>query len=341
MSVTSPSHDAAVTLPMLASNGAVPCPPTIVPARARRLTPDAFFHLTMLGLALVFLLGSVIGLYLTQTIVPPGQVLARLPLLVVLLAGMAFYRWRRIPRAVNLIAMTTWAYVFGNLYIVPMFIAARRQTPMSDALLARLDAALGVEVPAVLQGMAAYPALGPVLDFCYNLLLILVTLAIMIPPICNKMQAAKEYAVGGVLAALICLPLFAMFQAVGPWVIYGYAPAPDQEHYMRTFAALKAEEWYTLDLAYREGLICFPSFHTILAVLAAAALWRIRYVRWPAALLAALIVVSTVTTGWHYVVDVVAGLLVAVVVRALAMAYSRLEARWTRPVGEPSGKVPS
>jgi membrane-associated phospholipid phosphatase len=32
----------------------------------------------------------------------------------------------------------------------------------------------------------------------------------------------------------------------------------------------------------------------------------------PAALLAALIVLSTLTTGWHYLIDIVAGVLVAV-----------------------------
>jgi membrane-associated phospholipid phosphatase len=231
--------------------------------------------------------------------------------------------------------MTTWAFVFGYLHIVPMFIAARLPAPLSDALLARLDAAMGVEVPSVLRVMEAYPGVGRFLHFCYDTLLFLVTLAIMVPPMCGKMRAAKEFALGGVLAALICLPLFAAFQAEGPWVYHGYTPATDQDNYMRVFAAVKSREWYVLDLSYSDGLICFPSFHTILAVLAAAALWTISYVRWPAALLAALIVISTVTTGTHYVTDVVAGLLVVVVVRALTTGYSRLEARLTRLASAP------
>src|SRR5262249_55436 len=61
-----------------------------------------------------------------------------------------------------------------------------------------------------------------------------------------------------------------------------------------------------------------------LAVLAAAALWPVRYLRWPAAVLAALIVVSTVTTGWHYVSDVLGGLALAALSLAVARGYLRL-----------------
>jgi membrane-associated phospholipid phosphatase len=40
--------------------------------------------------------------------------------------------------------------------------------------------------------------------------------------------------------------------------------------------------------------------------------WRHkRLLRWPAFLIAALIIVSTMTTGWHYGVDVIAGVAIA------------------------------
>lgn len=334
MNVGNQGGSSVMTVPPVNEKGATPLLHTLASDRSRLLTPDAFFHWTMLGLALVFLFGSVLGLYLTRTTVPFVQIVSRLPLLVALLAGAAFYRWRRLPKAVNLIMMTTWAFVFGLLHIVPMFIAARRQVPLCDDLLARLDAALGVEVPAVLQALEGYANVRHALEFSYNTLLILVTLAVMIPPMCDQMRAAKEFAIGGVLAALICLPLFGAFQAAGPWVFHGYTPATDQANYMREFAAIKSQEWYVIDLSYSDGLICFPSFHTILAVLAAAALWPIRYVRWPAAVLATLIVISTVTTGTHYTIDTVAGLLVAGLVRLLARGYTRLEARLTRPTPE-------
>jgi membrane-associated phospholipid phosphatase len=72
------------------------------------------------------------------------------------------------------------------------------------------------------------------------------------------------------------------------------------------------------------GVVCFPSFHAIWAVLCGYAFSGFRRsVRIPVYVLAALMLLSTVTTGWHYVIDVLAGLMVAgvslVIARRLAI----------------------
>jgi membrane-associated phospholipid phosphatase len=286
-----------------------------------------FFYLTMAAIGAVFLGGSGLGLYLTQTTVPLGQIGVRLVLLVSLVALARFYHWRQLGRAVNLIMMAFWGITFGYLHIVPMFVAARVRVPLSDALLARMDALLGLEVPRVLQFTHDHPELARFLAATYDTLIFIVILAIMLPPLCGKMRVAKEYAISTLVAATVALPLFAIFQAVGPWTYYDYVPQINQDGYMKAFSAIKTEEWYTLDLGYHDGLICFPSFHAVLAVLAAAALWRIPYARWPALILSVLIVISTVTTGTHYVIDVVAGLGVAGISLAAAKLYTKLEGK--------------
>src|SRR5215469_5495259 len=60
------------------------------------------------------------------------------------------------------------------------------------------------------------------------------------------------------------------------------------------------------------GIVCLPSFHVFWAVISAHALQPFRLLRYPAILLACLIAISTMTTGWHYGVDVIAGLLLVV-----------------------------
>jgi hypothetical protein len=332
MSVKSASVDVLAERPRPIPEGAASPRRSTGTALAQRLTPGGFFHLTMLGLALLFCLISAVGLPLTRLSFRPQQLVPTLFLLTVLLAAARLCALRRSPKVVAALTLLAWAYAFGHLCTVPTFIAVRTQAPLIDEQLARLDAALGVEVPAVLEFVEANPRLRQGLDFCYRALIGLMMLALVVPPLCGKVHAAKQYSVGTLLAILICLPIVAMFPGRGPWVVYGYAPSTSQELFMRTFADLRTQEWYVIDLNYSAGLICFPSFHTVLPVLAGAALWRVPYVRWPAAVLAALIVISTVTTGWHYLIDVVAGLLLAALAQALAVGYSRLEARMARPV---------
>jgi membrane-associated phospholipid phosphatase len=280
----------------------------------------------MAAISLAVVAVSIWGLYATQITVSLGQLLPRLALLVVLLAGVAFYRWRREEKLLNVILMTFWAVLITNLHMFPMFIAARQKAPLCDDLLARLDAACGIEVPDVLRIMEDHPTVGRLLEVAYGTLTLLMTLAVMVPPLCGRMDRAKEFALGVMVSALICMPLFAVVQAVGPWAHYGYAPTPGQERYMTAFFKLKSEAPFALDLSYGEGLITFPSFHAILAILAALALRSTAYLRWPVAVLAALIVVSTVTTGWHYPMDVLAGIVVAAVAVGVANGYLWLEA---------------
>jgi membrane-associated phospholipid phosphatase len=290
------------------------------------------FHAFMAAAALAVLAVSVYGVLTGGISVSASQLLPRGALLAALLAGVALYWRRKEERLLNLVAMCFWAVLFSNLHMVPMFLAGRQQVPPSDHLLARVDAALGVEVPDVMHAVASVPFLRPTLDFIYGTLIFLMALAIMIPPLAGRMEQAKEYALGCLVAALVSIPVLAVFQAVGPWSAYGFTPSPAQEGYTKVFLALKADGPFALDLSYASGLITFPSFHTILAVLAALALRRTRWLRWPAALLALLIVLSTITTGWHYVADVLAGLLVALLSFGTARAYLWLEVgAWSLP----------
>jgi membrane-associated phospholipid phosphatase len=297
---------------------------------------EARFHAVMTAIVLPVAIFSVWGAYAWQITVAPGQVVARAALLLALLAGAAFYRWRRLEKAVNLILMTFWGILVTNLYLLPEHLAARRSVGWGDAMLARADAALGIEVPDVLRLLETFPAVGRVLAIAYGLLIFLIMLAIMVPPMCGRMDKAKEYAIASLFAAAVSIPLLTVFQAIGPWSVYGYPPSPEQDGAARTLLALKSDAPFLLDLDNHAGLICFPSFHTVLAVLAAATLWPVGYLRWPAAALALLIVVSTVTTGWHYVIDVLGGLVVAAGSLAVARGYLHLEqaeswAFWQRP----------
>ena len=83
-----------------------------------------------------------------------------------------------------------------------------------------------------------------------------------------------------------------------------------------------------IDIRRSAPLIAFPSWHVILAVISAYTLGNFRYLALPAAGWAILVVLSTLSTGWHYAVDVIAGVLVAGAALACAniiLHFSRYE----------------
>jgi membrane-associated phospholipid phosphatase len=284
------------------------------------------FHLLMTLATFLVVLVSYYGHFCCKLTASFTQMLPTLLLLLFLLAVAAQYRWREAQKCFHVVMMVFWIVVITNFHFFPMYMAARQDVPMSDAWLARMDQMIGIEVPAVMKWLRPYAAFNNFMLTVYGTLIPLMTLATVLPPLLNRMDKAKEYAIACLVAAAIALPAFACFQAVGPWDYYGYDPViPSLSAKASMLAALKTDAWFQIDVTNRDGLITFPSFHVVLTVLAAVTLWNVRYLRWPATIWATLIVISTVTTGIHYLVDVVGGLAVAFVAYGLAQAYVRWE----------------
>jgi membrane-associated phospholipid phosphatase len=279
------------------------------------------FHLAMVGVTLGVLAISGLGYLLCELTVDLRACAPLAAMLLVLAIVAAQYAWRGETKCFTVVMMVVWVVLITNCHFFPMYMAARTQVPMNDALLARCDSYLGIEVPAVRAVLADYPRLNAFLLITYGTLIPLMTVAVIVPPLLGHAQLAKRFVVSCIIAATISLPIFACLQAVGPWEHFGFPPAIDSlAAKAQMLATLKSAGTFVIDVNNRDGLITFPSFHVVLTVLAAITLWPIRYLRWPAAIWAALIVISTVTTGIHYSIDVVGGLVLAIASHAGAKA---------------------
>ena len=77
-------------------------------------------------------------------------------------------------------------------------------------------------------------------------------------------------------------------------------------YHLDAFARFHAGTDPDVRLSEMSGLVTFPSFHTVLALLAAQALAETRW-RWLGAAWAVVVIVSTIPIGGHYVTDLIAG----------------------------------
>ena len=268
------------------------------------------FHLRMAGACATLLAVSVVGCRLTaiRTNVL-DRVIAVAAVLAMTIALPAFWHDRKRVELRDSTLTIPWAFLLAALLPFPLLIAARLRMPLEDQLFARIDQAFGVRVQEI-AAWAAHHWLGKAVNDSYPLLTPMLLAAIFAPALAGKGDAAREFLYANLLAFAMAAPMFALLPAVGPWFYFHFAPTPTQMYCQMELLGLRLPGPYTY-LSQGAGFVSFPSFHVIWAVLAVRALWGFRLLRGPFLALAGLIVLSTMTTGWHYFSDVAAGALVA------------------------------
>jgi hypothetical protein len=220
-----------------------------------------------------------------------------------------------------------------SLYALAMVVMAAlttgaQYTPHApiDAALARWDASLGWDGPAVLHWVAQRPALRRFLDVCYmstDLQLALAPLAAALAPDRRRSRVLVHAMIYSLLAGTL---IYWFFPSSGPAGAYGSADfAPLQRLTSQKFAWVHS---FQPGATIAGGMIAFPSFHVAWSVLVVDAARASRRLFWPALALNCVVVASTVLLGWHFLVDAPAGILLAVAaIAAGEQAHARLSGR--------------
>lgn len=287
-------------------------------------------------LVLVFVL-SVGLLRLTQTTLSANELGSDLkagaPAYAVALILIGCGRLMRAPLLRDAGLILIWTRLFTIVLALLILAAGRSLNPLQDHTLAAIDERLGLTVPAVVNWVGRYAWLKLLLDRSYDSLSALTMIAMILPLVLGKVRVAKELLVAGVLSLIFTAGIFSILPAVGPWTTYSLQPNHDQTACVLAIAALRHMGALVLDTKFN-AVVCFPSFHVVLAVISAVSAGRCRRTLVvPMSIWAALIIASTVATGWHYVIDVWGGLALSVVcvmaaggvVNSIAMFDERLD----------------
>jgi len=228
------------------------------------------------------------------------------------LGGIAAYcHWAKHVKLRDGCWLVFWGCLFVNLLELPQYAAARIGLPLHDAALVRLDHIIGIDGGEIISWVQRHPGFEAFSIWSYGLMPLMVFASVLIPAMFGQLRRAKEYLLATILASVLAAFVLALFPVIGPWAGFHFHPYWNQAWYGRELSILRAPGPFTANPDYTCGLITFPSFHIALAVLGVFALWPFRWLRIPALIVAALIAVATVTTGWHYASDGLGGILVA------------------------------
>ena len=234
----------------------------------------------------------------------------------ILIAACCYCRWRGITRLGDLSQLLAWVLLVvpAITFLIP--VAGRSPYALVDGTLARIDAGMHFHTVNIVHLISQLPRLRHTLVIAYDLLGPLIIASLLLPTLCGRAMDARRYVYAVIIGAILTAALFALWPAAGPWTVEGFAPTKDQAEVVDALALLKSGK--PLPEGTKSAVVAFPSFHVVLAVLSIVALWNMRWVRWFALALGVLICISTLTTGWHYGVDIIGGLGVTYVAQAIA-----------------------
>ncbi len=263
----------------------------------------------------IFCAGVIVALSGTTLLI--GKMLALVLLMPVLILAHGKYRYftpdTKIADATGGLAMMAGAAMLAGII---SHAGLRLQMPLIDGLLAGADSVLGsgsgdANVVAQFFGLDGFNWL---LELAYISTMPICLIAMLSLSIAGKRKAAWESACTFTIAILLCSLIYAIFPAIGnipqaglEQVASKALPVGAGTFHVATFSALHGGSVNMLDLGKLEGIVTFPSFHMVMALIIARAAWSVRFLRWAVVIWSAIITVSTIPIGGHYLVDLIAG----------------------------------
>ena len=202
------------------------------------------------------------------------------------------------------------------LGVIASYPAAAATRGFSDPMLARMDRLLHFDWIAWYLATSGYPTLRLASTAAYSAIYFTPIVLMAYYACAQRAVEAREFLLTFWLATVVTLLLFPLFPAEGPLAFLWHGPIP----YMPTSAlyqeqlipALRSHQMSVIDLGALRGLVCAPSFHTAAGVLYMIAAWPIRRLRWLLVPVNIAMLLATPIEGTHYLVDMIAGMLVAV-----------------------------
>jgi membrane-associated phospholipid phosphatase len=247
-----------------------------------------------------------------------------------------FYALKRPDPAIcAMTEVATYLFVLVPPLALLDYGVATLDRPLCDGLFATIDAAIGFDWIAHLAWVHAEPWLGIVLSVAYKSSMAQIALVILVLSFLGRFDRLREFVQLFLVTAIATTFVSGALPAAGAYVHYappaelavGLDPRNGIWH-LHHFEDLRNGLMTKINLDHVEGLVTFPSFHTMLAIITAWAVRAVRYVATPVAFLNALVILSTLSIGGHYLIDVI----VAAAMTGIAIAALYL------PAGLPQSK---
>ena len=184
-------------------------------------------------------------------------------------------------------------------------------TPHSriDSLLNQLDQSLGFNLPRLMNWTWSKDIYVYICNYAYNSWVFQVTLIPILITALGKYKRALRYYFSFTFSYALAELIYYFWPTTAPaTVVHNNHFSISQQHLVQNFILMRAGNTHLLPTT---GLISFPSLHVAGAMLIIMLTWKNKILRWPILLLNIVLIYATMGLGYHYLVDVLAGMLIA------------------------------
>jgi hypothetical protein len=200
--------------------------------------------------------------------------------------------------------------------------------PYRDAVLHAADTWMGLDWRAYLHFFNDRPLLGALARLAYSSMLLQLLVMIVGLAAPSRLLRLQQYILASALALASTLTIFAFVPAAGTYAYLhialseftNLAPITTAAQ-LADIEALRTGRQSVID--GMKGLITFPSFHTVWAVLFMWGFYPIKQLRYAAIFLNLFVIASTPIQGAHYFIDLVGGAAIAVIAVCSTARFSR------------------
>jgi membrane-associated phospholipid phosphatase len=218
------------------------------------------------------------------------------------------------------------AYLFSVAGLVIQGPLMALPLPFTDALLSRMDHALGFDWWTFTQLFsdrwlwgAMFVAYASIIPQTFVLLMLLSATA--------RHDRAWQFMTASALALSATMIVMPFFPADGSLALCGLKPgspwlAKGVCDYGPIIHQLKEGQIKVLAGNALIGMVSLPSFHTAIALQFVWGFWRYRWLRWPAVAFNSLLICGTIAIASHYFVDIVGGALIGLLAIYVARKIS-------------------
>jgi membrane-associated phospholipid phosphatase len=179
-----------------------------------------------------------------------------------------------------------------------------------DPLLVKIDSAMGINTAALMAWTHQHPHIHKLFNATYfGLIIELITIPLILIMIGARKSVSVFY-IAQMITLLAGSAIYFFFPTMAP---SGIIHSPYFSH-MQDDTSMRFYQLHHFLKPTSDdgGLIAFPSFHVIWAVLLTYACRAQKIFFYPVAIYNSILIVATVFLGWHYVTDVIAGVILAV-----------------------------